>query len=260
VNPFEEARGKLREWALLSLYIMLYLNAGAALPLRYLFSGRIYVLKAILFDMDGVLIDTERIYIMLQKQMGEAMGVTFTSDDLKIYMGVATDAMWADLKEKFDLPRDAAELAREETGLMDEHYARGEILPFEESISLMKECAANGLKVAVATSSSEDNASNVIRRLAIGEYIGAVSTLCRAGKSKPAPDIFLLAAKMLGVRPSECVVIEDSQSGVQAAKNAGMAAVGLAHEAYGVDLSEADVVVKSCGALSIEKLREIAGE
>ena len=90
---------------------------------------------------------------------------------------------------------------------------------------------------------------------AAGPYVQAISVKEAAGRSKPAPDIFLLAAKLLGVAPAECVVIEDAQKGIEAAKAAGMKAVGFAAPGADQDLSGARSSCAALRSVSVERLR-----
>ena len=215
------------------------------------------MLKAVLFDMDGVLIDSEVEYLSQQLRIGRELGVKFDEKTLKKYMGESTPDTWAGLKKDYNLKEDSQELAQRELMRMDEHYESGELHPIAASIDLLKKCSEYGLKAAIATSTFERNAHSVARRLGLNEYVGAIATSCMAGASKPAPDIFLLAASMLGVLPADCLVIEDSQSGLKAAKSAGMAAVVLAPDGEKFDTSGADKVVRSCAELDLHTLQQI---
>lgn len=218
------------------------------------------MLKAVLFDMDGVLVDSEREYHEVQKKMGMDIGIELSDDGLHRFMGVAPLEMWTVLKAEYGFNEDPQTLADLETKMMDAHYESGDLNVIEPSVELLGRCKAAGLKTAIATSSEKRNADSVIAHLDIADDVDAVSTICMAGKSKPEPDIFLLAAEMLGVAPETCVVIEDSKSGVQAAKRAGMVAIGLRHEAFAVDFAKADMVVSSCDELDMKTLRSLMGD
>ena len=215
------------------------------------------MLKAILFDMDGVLIDSEKEYLNQQMRIGKELGLDFEERVLKKYMGESTPDTWAGLKRDYDLKEDSQVLAQRELNRMDEHYESGELNPIEDSVELLKKCRDYGLKTAIATSTFKQNAHSVAKRLGLNPFVGAIATSCMAGASKPEPDIFLLAANMLSTPPGECLVIEDSHSGLIAAKRAGMAAVVLAPEGEKFDTASADMVVKSCIELDLRTLEEI---
>lgn len=203
------------------------------------------MLKAVLFDMDGVLVDTEPEYIRTEIKLARRFGIPLCQREQKRYRGVTPVDVWTELVEKYGSAADPAELTRLENAHMDEYYRNGVLRPIRPSVRLLKRCAQAGLKMAIATSSSADNAENVVRSLGLGPYVHAISVTEAAGRSKPAPDIFLLAAKLLSVSPAECIVIEDSSKGVDAAKAAGMKVVGLLVRGSGQDLSHADIVVRS---------------
>ncbi len=212
------------------------------------------MIKAVLFDMDGVIIDTETEYNKQAIKTGKSAGIELTIEEMRKYSGIIPLDMWTELKEKYRLEQDPKELAQRELSYMEEYYKTGELRPFTATLDFLKDCVKKGLKAAVATSSVIENAQMVINRLGISEYIGAISTSCKAGKSKPAPDIFLLGAELLGVKPEECVVIEDAKSGVQAAKAAGMKVIALLDSRNKEDMSAADLLLKSLSEINVDVL------
>lgn len=212
------------------------------------------MLKAVLFDMDGVLVDTEPEYRRLVIRLGKKVGIKLTESELYAYMGHSVREMWAALKEKYGFAQDPDALVQMENSVMGDYYEKGPLCPIAPSVALLKSCAQRGLKVAIATSSVGENAQSVVRRLGLGAYVQAVSSACRVQKAKPAPDIFLLAARLLGVEASECVVIEDAQSGVQAARAAGMKVVGFRPPGGVADVSAADIVAASLDEITPDTL------
>ena len=210
------------------------------------------MLKAVLFDMDGVLVDTEPEYIRLELRLAREYGIPMTRREQRLYCGVNPAEMWPEVVRAYGSSVDPAQIARVEYEHMDAYYHDGPLRPIRPSVRLLKRCAKAGLKAAIATSSKADNAENVVRRLDLGPYVQAVAVANLVARGKPAPDIFLLAARMLGVLPEECVVIEDSVKGVQAAKAAGMKAVGLCGSEQ--DLSKADIVVRTLRGMKVERL------
>jgi len=201
------------------------------------------MLKAVLFDMDGVLVDTEPEYIRLELKLAHEHGMPLSRREQARYRGVSAAEVWLDMVNRYGASADPERIARDEHELMDAYYREGPLRSIRPSVRLLKRCAKAGLKVAIATSSRKDNAENVVRRLGLGPYVQAIAVADLVERGKPAPDIFLLAAKLLEVAPSECVVIEDSEKGVQAAKAAGMKAVAIGGSDQ--DLSQADMVVRS---------------
>jgi|AGTN01.2.fsa_nt_gi haloacid dehalogenase superfamily, subfamily IA, variant 3 with third motif having DD or ED/haloacid dehalogenase superfamily, subfamily IA, variant 1 with third motif having Dx(3-4)D or Dx(3-4)E len=215
------------------------------------------MLKAVLFDMDGVLVNTEPEYVRTELRLARRNGIPLSGRRQKNYRGTNAADMWAELTEEYGLKADPEEITRSEYAHMAAYYREGALRPVRASVRLLKRCAQAGLKVAIATSSSAENAENVVRRLGLGPYVQAISVAEAAGRSKPAPDVFLLAARLLSVSSGECVVIEDAEKGVEAARAAGMKAVGLLARGGGQDLSQADIVVRSLRGLSVETLEKI---
>lgn len=215
------------------------------------------MLKAVLFDMDGVLVDTEPEYVRTNMKLIRRFGLPVKRAEQRRYRGMSSVAMWRDLAQKKpDAGFDVEELVRLEHEHMKEYYYAGPLKPIRPAVRLLRHCAKSGLSIAIATSSPMDYAENVLRRLSIGPFVQAVSTAEMAGQSKPEPGIFLLAAKLLSVQPEECVVIEDAKMGVLAAKAAGMKCVGVSGSS-GQDLSQADMVVRSLRGVGVEALRRL---
>ncbi len=213
------------------------------------------MLKAVLFDMDGVIVDTEPEYIRLELRLARENGMPLTRKEQARYRGVSAAEMWPDMTRRHGSPADPERIAQIEYERMGEYYHDGPLRPIHSTVRLLKRCAKAGLKIAIATSSTADNAADVVRRLGLGPYVQAIAVADLVERGKPAPDIFLLAAKLLGVGPGECVVIEDSDKGVQAAKAAGMKAIGLNRHGGGQSLSKADLVVRSLRGMKVERLK-----
>ena len=213
------------------------------------------MLKAVLFDMDGVLIYSEDEYFKHEKRILGEHGCVLTQEAHIQFSGVRTLEMVTGMQHKYGFQGDPAAIADRIGAVMDEYYRSGELISIKAMTALLKSCAQSGLKTAVATSSQLEQAQHVVRRLGLLPYVQAISTSCLAGASKPAPDIFLLAAKMLDAPPEECIVIEDATKGLEAAKAAGMKAIGVRHEGRPIDLSLADRVVDSRDEVSIDTLK-----
>ena len=216
------------------------------------------MLKAVLFDMDGVLVDSEPEYQKLDMRLAQELGFELTPEEQSLYVGISTVEMWKALQKKHGFAEDPLAVARREEALMTRYYESGDLCPYAASVALLESCAAAGLKVAVATSSEHKNAECVVRRLGLGGIVDAVVSSCMTERSKPAPDIFLLAMERLGVAGAECIVIEDADNGIKAARAAGAAKViGIRHPVGRQLLSGADLVVDSLEGITVQALRDM---
>jgi len=215
--------------------------------------------EAVIFDMDGVLIDSEPIHYKIDKEVFSKLGIQVAADVHRTYLGMAGEFMYADLKARFELPETVSELLKLDELFRCEYFKRLTSLnPNEGVLNFLNELKSGGLKLAVATSSSPEMAKILINRCQLASCFDAIVTTTEAGKSKPEPDVYLLAAHKIGVMPSSCVVFEDSPIGLSAAKSAGMSSIAL--QTRGVDvkeLSEAGYMIKTFKGMTISRLYEI---
>jgi beta-phosphoglucomutase len=184
-------------------------------------------LNAVIFDMDGVLCATDDYHYRSWKEVVSAYGIQFTRRDNQELLGLTRRRSLDTLLKGRSLPENEMdEILRRKNEVflklveqMDAH----DLLPGVKE--LLNELAANQLRIGVASASR--NTGPVLERLGIEHYMDAVIDGNTVRKSKPAPDVFQKTASALGVHPAECLVLEDSQAGVQAARAAGMCVVGL---------------------------------
>jgi beta-phosphoglucomutase len=195
-----------------------------------------------IFDLDGVLVDTAEFHYLAWKTIADELGAKFDRKKNERLRGVPRMQSLEIIVE--DLPRRPAnmdELAARKNALYVELIQRvtpRDLLPGVQA--MLEQLRRHGIGRAVASSSK--NARAVIERLGIGPLLDAVVDGFGFERAKPAPDIFLNAARLLGAEPPACVVVEDAQTGVEAAKAAGMYAVGIARDE---PLRGADLVVRA---------------
>lgn len=177
---------------------------------------------AIIFDMDGIIFDTEREYLRIWTSIFKKYGYTMTKDDYVPFMGKGKDAIKKMIIDKYgaDIPIDKMYDEKDKL-LLDSIKSNG--VPLKEGAEdTLKYLRANGYKIALATSAREDRLSIQLTDDNVKSYFDAIVCRNDVKNTKPDPEIFLKAAEKLGKHPSECIVIEDSLSGIEAAHNANM--------------------------------------
>ena len=201
-----------------------------------------------IFDMDGVIIDSEHVHHELERMMFGMLGIEVSTAEHQSFTGQTVWTMWGALKEKHNLPHSVEELRAMKKQMfydeLDSPTCRVEVI--EGVRELIEKAKDSGLKLAVASSSSSFHVENMMERFELTKHFSALCGGDLVENSKPAPDLFLYTANKLNVSPEECIVIEDSGNGVRAGKAAGMTVVGYQNPNSGEqDLSLADFVVEN---------------
>jgi len=216
--------------------------------------------EAVIFDMDGVLVDSEPIHCEIERRLFSKLGIAVPEETHRSYLGTATDFMYTDIKTRFDISFTISELMEIDEAFRCDYFDRTAVFILNEGVlDLLKEIKLAGLKLAVATSSSPELVKIVLNRCEIASFFDAVVTASEAGKSKPEADVYLLAAHKIGVEPANCIVFEDSPNGISAAKGAGMPCIAFQTDSVGIkELSKADFVVRTFRGIGFDRLIEIA--
>jgi HAD superfamily hydrolase (TIGR01509 family) len=217
------------------------------------------MLKAVIFDMDGVLIDSEPLHHHTNQKLFSELGFSLTDDDHGSYIGTTSHYMWSQLKNKFNLSLSVEELVKtDRLTYMNYLKSQKDIAPINGIKKLIKDLYKNNVKLAVASSSPLDVIDVVVEAFQFNNYFDQLVTGDNVENSKPSPDIFLYAAKLLNIDPSESVVIEDSYNGVCAAKAAGMKCIGYRNLNSGnQDLSGADMIINSYSEINYELITRL---
>jgi beta-phosphoglucomutase family hydrolase len=203
------------------------------------------MIKAVIFDMDGVLVDSEPMHKEVEKALFAEYHLDVPQELHMSFMGSTITTIWRTIKEKYNLSQSVEELVAYDNCFRVEYLkSHVDFKPIAGVEPLLKELARKNLKIALASSSIVVLIDLTLEKLQIRKYFDQIVSGDYVHHSKPAPDIFLYAAELLEVDSASCVVIEDSSNGVSAAKAAGMKCVGFAN--FGnQDLSAADLVVDS---------------
>ena len=189
------------------------------------------MIKAVIFDMDGVIANTQKTHSALEVQILKRYGVDISPKELeKRYAGVRVKQLFTEmLKDAPDKTYDVEALVIEKRKRMMELANIG-VEPIPGSPPLIKTLHEANFKLAIGSASQENYVEKITTSLGLRKYFEALSTGDMVEKGKPNPDIFLLAAKKLSVKPENCLVIEDGVSGMIAAKKAGMKCIGLVED------------------------------
>lgn len=199
-------------------------------------------IRAVIFDMDGVLTDSEPLINQAAVAMFRELGLPVQPEDFLPFVGTGEDRYIGGVAEKYGFPLDGP-AAKKRTYEIYLDLVPRELKGFPGAHVLVKNCRLADLKVAVASSADRVKIEANLRQIELDPASwDAIVTGEDVANKKPAPDIFLAAAAKLGVPPAACVVIEDAVNGVQAAKAAGMRCVAVAQTFPAEKLQQADVV------------------
>jgi len=204
-------------------------------------------IKAVIFDLDGVIADTEHLSERADEIVLGKYGIKMTEKEKHEAFGRRVEEIFEDALKARKIRLGTRKLVSEKDKVFL-NLIRGKLRPIRNSLELVKFLRKNGYKVALATSSHMVKMDAELKELGIEKLFRIKINGDHVKKGKPDPEIFLKAAEKLKVNPGECAVIEDSAFGVQAAKRAGMMAIGFrSPNSPNQDLSGADMVVDDLG-------------
>ncbi|UYZ21978.1 beta-phosphoglucomutase [Mesobacillus jeotgali] len=216
------------------------------------------LLKAFIFDLDGVITDTAEYHFLAWKALAEDLGITFTREDNEELKGVSR---MDSLEKILELGGRSGDFSAQEKESLaekkNEHYLTliqnitpEDLLPAIKV--LISDIKAKGLKLGLASASK--NAFTVMESLGMKSEFDIIVDAKTVVNGKPHPEVFLRAAEMLGVEPEACIGVEDAAAGVKAIKSAGMFAVAVGPKE---SFENADIVYASTAELSLEKIVEV---
>jgi len=210
--------------------------------------------KAVLFDLDGVLVDSEPISTEASDKVLAEVGIYLTKEERSEVFGKRTIDNYRRHIKRRGLNLDAEELVREKNKVFAK-LIRGRLKPLPGVLSLLASLDDAGIRKAVVSSSPLDRVNASLEEVGLLlEFEVILSGDCCV-RGKPDPEPFLLAAERLGVEASACVVIEDAEAGILAAKAAGMKCVAVrSPNTFGQDLSKADLIVGSLEEVDVKVL------
>jgi beta-phosphoglucomutase len=205
----------------------------------------------VIFDMDGVLVDSYRAHLRSWRDTAARHGLALTDADFARTFGrTSRDIIRALWPDRFSADDDVAHFDAAKEARYREILAE-DFPEMPGASDLVRALHAAGFRLAIGSSGPPENVAVVVNRLPAGHLFDATVNGTEVRHGKPEPDVFLTAARKLGIEPVRCAVIEDAPAGVEAARRADMVAIGLLGTAPREKLeAHADLIVATLGALS----------
>ncbi len=201
--------------------------------------------KGVIFDMDGVLVDSEEFICRAACRMFAEKGLTVQPEDFFDFIGTGENRFIGGVAEKYNFPLEINE-AKKRTYDIYLEIIVGNLRPLAGVGEFVAMCRGKGLKLAIASSADKRKVDGNLKEIGLPQdSFDAIVCGEDVEKKKPAPDIFLLAAKKIGLAASDCLVIEDAVTGVAAAKAAGAKCMALTSSFTPPQLAAADIITEN---------------
>ena len=213
--------------------------------------------QAVIFDLDGTLIDNNSYHIEAWKVFYKNIGKPFSKEE---YMQNINGRINSDIFNYIfstTLSPEMIEMYSNEKEAMYRELYKQYIKPIDGLINFLEELEKEKIPKAIATSGLSPNINFMFEHVPIKKYYSDVIDASKISKGKPHPEIFLKAAAVVHVEPKNCVAFEDSVAGIRSAKAAGMKVVALTTTHTAEDVKEADLIIKDYTEISLTKLREL---
>lgn len=213
------------------------------------------MIKAIIFDMDGVIIDSESIAKKATLQMLRECGVIYKGNT-KMFLGKRTIDIMKDLKKRFRLKMSVDQMWQRQLELCLARQKEVKMMPhFADIKKLIKK---KKYKKALATSADRRQFSGILKRFKLLKYFDYIVSADRVKMGKPHPEPYLKAAKGLKIQPKDCLVIEDSLNGLKSAKAAGIKCIIVRNrQNRGIKFPQADAIVSSLAKINITLINKL---
>jgi beta-phosphoglucomutase len=220
------------------------------------------MIRTVIFDMDGVIIDTEPIHHAAFLKLFAELGIDVSAAEYASFLGSSTRNVMQRLVASYALPQAPETLLQRKRTLFNQQFDTDPNLDLLPGVRpLLDDIRQAGLGLVLASSASKATIKRVFDRFGLAPYFAHVVSGEDFEHSKPDPAIFLHAAELAGTPVAECVVIEDSANGVAAAKAAGIYCIGYASpHSEGQDLRLADQVISDFSELSAAKIAALPGQ
>jgi len=220
------------------------------------------MIETVIFDMDGVIIDSEPIHQELQYQLFQLYNISLKPGEYQTFIGRSSKNMWQELIERFCLPVTVDQILQQDRNLYHARLkAETALSPIPGIPELIETLYREKIKLVLASSSSMQSIQLVLDLFQLAGFFEHKVSGADLKYSKPHPEIFLVAAGMSNSRVDHCLVIEDSNHGVTAAKRAEMKCVGFRNPNSGnQNLSQADLIIDDIRQLTLENIMQLGSD
>lgn len=194
--------------------------------MKYSYNELLKDRKAVLFDLDGTLVDSMWVWRNIDIDFLSAIGQELPADLQKCIEGMSFTETAEYFKKRFSIDDDVEDIKKKWNQMAYDKYT-SEVKLKKGAKEFLARLKSDGIRIGIASSNSVTLIEGALKAEGVLEYFDAITTGCEAGAGKPAPDIYLLAAKKVGIAPSECLVFEDIPMGIMAGNSAGMTTVAV---------------------------------
>ena len=212
--------------------------------------------KAVIWDMDGVIVDSALFHLEAWQEVLQRRGVNFAREVFKSSFGQRNEDIIGNALGGEVSQAEIDGIAKEKEASFRRRIGQN-LEPLPGAISLIKLLAEQGFRLALASSAPIENIQLLTRGLGIDSYFQSIVSAEDVTEGKPDPQVFLLAAQRLGVEPKNCIVVEDAITGVTAAKRAGMQCLAVTNTHPRTSLEEADIIVDTLEAIGVSDIERL---
>ena len=214
------------------------------------------MIKGVIFVMDGVLVDNRDAHIEAFEIICRKYGVPFDREKFMPSFGMTNDLILERLMPEVIRRTDWRQIAREKEETYREIFERT-IAPTRGLVDFLRALKADGFLIGLGSSGNTPNVNFVLERCGIAKYFDAIANGDMISRGKPDPEVYLLAARKLGLAPAECIVAEDAPVGIEAARRAGMSVIGVATTFRREDLSDYDLLIDDFTQIGPQQIRAL---
>lgn len=212
--------------------------------------------KLVIFDMDGVLVDSEPLYFQVEKAIMENLGIKLTQKEQENFVGISPKVMWNEILQRYQIDISLDDVLHIYYSNLKLALEKSTLAPMQNVELFIKKLLKYQIDFCLATSSSSTVSQEILEQIGLKSYFKTIITSDDVINSKPAPDLFLKTLQKFRIKPAEAVIIEDSYNGVLASVLAGVDCIGYCNDyKNNQDLSQANYLVHNFKDL-IESIEE----